>query len=613
MASTASRRKPRQRDRQPCSGNSHSSSQALPGNPSSTPSTTHLGDFSKIFAFFQNDTNSSSPTAKPSSEHTATASSAPTRPLVLLPFDVVTESMTVKQSSEQVAAKGHDRIHLETDAVSAIDMNTLPPSSTINQSDSSYSSDALSSEGDFDIHLEGGAGLSDVTTPSSTPLSKPAILSSTADVSFTAGERIFKNSLAKEKYSVPINHHQPLADRLASNFASHEQNIKGNYPEQYSRGVHVFIDGSNIAISFYELLKQKLGLAPHVPLPACFMFSALQEVLERDRRIGKRYVLGSKKPFGRAPKYSEDAEAGGYKAIILTRVPKEPPYDSSSDSDGPTPPSKVLYQEQSVDEMLQMQMVNSIFESKPGVMVLVTGDGNDNKTGASKGFPMHVKWALQQGWVVEVYSFKGNSSSCWTNPSFLKGDSDVTKRQYEQLARRLSHHHLDAYVLDMVKPNFQDQLAKVVSQYSSRPSVRSSRNRQHSADDYYTLFSRQLVYRPVLAEMQTDDTEPLPSLRLGNLPLPKPRDYPMRSTLESSRGNSDSLKTVTEAPYELAFNPSKPTSLTASLFGDGLPGSAKSFAMSGYQQRMQCQGTFDLTAAFSVLESRKAEIQAVKI
>lgn len=611
MASTASRRKPRQRDRQSYPGNSYPSSQTLPGNPPAA-STAHLGDFSKIFALLQNDANPSPPAVKPGTAQTATAPDATTRPLVLLPLHVVAESMGVKPSSEEIAAKNEDGFQLRTNAVPAIDLTTLPSSfTTPDQSDSDFSSDALSSKGDFDLPLDGGAGLSDVTTPPSTPPSKPVISTSTVDVSFTAGERIFKNSLGKKNFSVAAS--QPLADRLASNFATHEQSIRGNYPEQYSSGVHVFIDGSNIAISFYELLKQKLGLAPHVSLPACFQFSALQEVLERDRRIDKRYVLGSKKPFGRAPKYSEDAEAGGYKAIILTRVPKEPPYDSSSDSDGPTPPARVHYQEQSVDEMLQMQMVNSIFESKPGVMVLVTGDGNDNKNGASQGFPMHVKWALQQGWVVEVYSFKGNSSSCWTNPSFLKGDKDVTKRQYEQLARRLSHHYLDAYVQDMVKPIFQDQLAKLALQYASRPSLRSSRNRHFSPDDSFSPYFRQSIYRPVLAEMRTDENDRLPSCKLGEIPVPKPQDCPMRCTLEPSCGNPCSMSRVEETLGDLALNSVTSTSLTASLFGDTLPTSAKSFAMSGYQQRVQRQATFDLTGAYRVLETHKAETCGVKI
>lgn len=62
--------------------------------------------------------------------------------------------------------------------------------------------------------------------------------------------------------------------------------------------------------------------------------------------------------------------------------------------------------EQGVDEILQLEMMNSMLDAaKPGVAVLMTGDGSGFETG--RGFLAALQRMAYKGWGIEVLSWEG--------------------------------------------------------------------------------------------------------------------------------------------------------------------------------------------------------------
>lgn len=74
--------------------------------------------------------------------------------------------------------------------------------------------------------------------------------------------------------------------------------------------------------------------------------------------------------------------------------------------------------EQGVDEILHLNMMNSILDDmqEPGYMVLATGDAAQAEF--SEGFLEYANRALSQGWNLELVTWKSTISSAWMNPAF---------------------------------------------------------------------------------------------------------------------------------------------------------------------------------------------------
>lgn len=207
------------------------------------------------------------------------------------------------------------------------------------------------------------------------------------------------------------------------------------------KGIHVFVDASNIFIGFADQLKR----AQHIPLDAQvpnvnLSFDALALLMERRRPVAKRVLAGSN-PW--LPAFDK-AKAVGYECNILEKVYKArelterkiyfkerdqgrrraraPPannvatlngtHDSGSGSETNAPQyEKPKLIEQGVDEILHLKMLESVLDAPvPGTMVLATGDAAQAEY--SQGFMATAERALKAGWSVELVSWsKGISQT----------------------------------------------------------------------------------------------------------------------------------------------------------------------------------------------------------
>lgn len=193
-------------------------------------------------------------------------------------------------------------------------------------------------------------------------------------------------------------------------------------------GIHVFIDMSNISIGFHDCLKVARGLpqdtrVQRIPLS----FHNFSLVLERGRPAAKRVLAGSDHTMT-----IEQAKALGYEASILDRVhkakeptPRQRHYASRSagETSGSetntwvTPRRVEKWVEQGVDEILHLKILESLIDSeKPSTIVLATGDAAEAEY--SGGFMRMVERALEKGWMVELVSFKLNTSSLYRRKEF---------------------------------------------------------------------------------------------------------------------------------------------------------------------------------------------------
>ncbi|ELQ36454.1 hypothetical protein OOU_Y34scaffold00662g35 [Pyricularia oryzae Y34] len=209
-----------------------------------------------------------------------------------------------------------------------------------------------------------------------------------------------------------------------------------------NKGVHIFVDMSNIVIGFQDQLKRLRGINVNTRLAEPpFLFQGLALILERGRAVAKRVVAGStSNPHEPLtwPLYLNEARNLGYEMNILHRVikpliqrhpgrgPKQ--FRNTSDfwassainssEDELEAQIQLEYSvglrkkgEQAVDEILHLKMCESIIDSEPSTMVLATGDGAAAEFSA--GFVAQAERALAKGWHIELVTWKGNISSAW--------------------------------------------------------------------------------------------------------------------------------------------------------------------------------------------------------
>ncbi|KAI1939332.1 hypothetical protein LOZ04_004318 [Ophidiomyces ophidiicola] len=203
----------------------------------------------------------------------------------------------------------------------------------------------------------------------------------------------------------------------------------------HSSGIHVFVDISNVMVGFHDCIKIARGIpttarVPRLPLS----FHNLSLVLERGRAVRKRVLVGSDR-FSAI----NEAEKLGYEASILARVQKgrettsrkrgapssKEQSGAGSDSTGPQDQSsgsesgevvQEKWVEQAVDEILHLKILESIIDSKPATIVLVTGDAA--KAEYSDGFMKMVERALNKGWNVELVCFSCTLSRAYNRREF---------------------------------------------------------------------------------------------------------------------------------------------------------------------------------------------------
>ena len=193
-------------------------------------------------------------------------------------------------------------------------------------------------------------------------------------------------------------------------------------------GIHVFIDISNISIGFHDCLKLSRGLPRETRIKRISMsFHNFSLVLERGRPAAKRVLVGSDKSS-----VVDEAKVLGFETNILERVhkAKEPTPSqkrfntrsggetSGSETNTGITPRAERWVEQAVDEILHLKILESLIDhsDKPSTIVLATGDAAEAEY--SGGFLRMVERALEKGWMVELVSFKLNTSSLYKRKEF---------------------------------------------------------------------------------------------------------------------------------------------------------------------------------------------------
>ena len=246
-----------------------------------------------------------------------------------------------------------------------------------------------------------------------------------------------KYSITPQDGLTPEERKRTLITKLIRNHESEKKYLKNpGLPEPAFTplntspiGIHTFIDLSNITIGFHDCLKLSRGLPldsriRRVPMS----FHNFSLVLERGRPAAKRVLVGSDKIAA-----IQDARAIGYETNILERVhkskemtPRQKRFrsggavsgnDGTSGSETPAMPAPEKWVEQAVDEILHLKILESLIDAeKPSTIVLATGDAAEAEY--SGGFMRMVERALAKGWMVELVSFRLNTSSAYKRREF---------------------------------------------------------------------------------------------------------------------------------------------------------------------------------------------------
>ncbi|EQK97543.1 hypothetical protein OCS_06744 [Ophiocordyceps sinensis CO18] len=196
-------------------------------------------------------------------------------------------------------------------------------------------------------------------------------------------------------------------------------------PDVGTNGVHVFLDMSNINISFQQTLRAKYSIdasARFTPLPSLDL-GFLSEVLVRGRRVVALNAGCSVLPGKPAPRFLKELRDRGYHVDLRERkrVVAGPARLSrrragagvSSSDEMSAGVGTVRHVEDLVDETLQTRIAESVMEyfRAQGTLVIATGDAQPAKY--SDGFFTYAERALKMGWNVEVVSWRGSLSSYW--------------------------------------------------------------------------------------------------------------------------------------------------------------------------------------------------------
>lgn len=197
-------------------------------------------------------------------------------------------------------------------------------------------------------------------------------------------------------------------------------------------GVHIFLDMSNINISFQHALRHKYSIQGHsrfVPLPQLNL-QFLTEILVRNRRTIALNASCSVPPNRHEPRFIYELRKLGYRVDLRERIritgAKGPNTNGSDGRDNGSSDRLVAlhsvarFMEDLVDETLQTRIAESVMEyfEQPGTLVLATGDARPAKH--SDGFFMYAERALRMGWYVEVVSWNMSLSSRWRKSSLAQ-------------------------------------------------------------------------------------------------------------------------------------------------------------------------------------------------
>lgn len=252
------------------------------------------------------------------------------------------------------------------------------------------------------------------------------------------------NGLTREQ------NHQVVLEKLKSHHMIDHLTAKA-CPDNTANGIYVFLDTSNIYISFLNALKDKLGIDRNdrlTPAPA-FDVEFLTKILVRDRPVNVKNAGCSYRPDRPEPPVIGELKKLGYSVDVRERKrleePCSPPRERGASHRSKNthliPPSssdRVHYMEDLVDETLQTRIGEAVMKhfQNPGTLVLATGDGKAAKF--SDGFFTYADRALKMGWNVEVVSWNLSLSSAWRDASWANA-----------WGHRFRVIHLDEFLLEL--------------------------------------------------------------------------------------------------------------------------------------------------------------------
>lgn len=156
-----------------------------------------------------------------------------------------------------------------------------------------------------------------------------------------------------------------------------------------SSELYVFVDNSNIHIGAQLSHSASPGSGTEVGVPVVHVkYTELVERVEASRECRRRFV-------------------GGVMPDVVVRHWKQLGYSVRSGAQDDFGAN--------IDDLLHAQILDTLTSAPtPGILVLMTGDGNMNSGRSS--FPRCVTVALRLGWRVEMYAWRASMSICY--PAF---------------------------------------------------------------------------------------------------------------------------------------------------------------------------------------------------
>ncbi|KAF4121611.1 Conserved hypothetical, protein [Geosmithia morbida] len=183
-----------------------------------------------------------------------------------------------------------------------------------------------------------------------------------------------------------------------------------------TNGIHIFLDMSNVYISFLNTIKERLQLPPGARFPKNphLNLRRLTKLITRSRLVATRVAGCSVIPDRSEPVFVEHLRNYDYRVDVRERKAVQ-----SSNQTGASPPKRsyspkgVRYVEDLVDETLQTRIGETFMKSghKKATLILVTGDAKPAPY--ADGFGECAKRALGWGWNVEVVNWSTSCSSIW--------------------------------------------------------------------------------------------------------------------------------------------------------------------------------------------------------
>jgi hypothetical protein len=222
--------------------------------------------------------------------------------------------------------------------------------------------------------------------------------------------------------------------KLARHFVN-DSLTQSQYRTADPNAVHVFLDHSNINISFRRALQSKFAngdfSARFNPSPE-FNLEFFSEILLRGRQVRILNAGCSTRPDHPQPTFVDELRRLGYHVDVRERKPVvgDPrPHHTKTHASSKHPRKRktaaasqddTRYVEDLVDETLQTRIGESVMEffQDQGTLVLATGDGKPAKY--SDGFFAYADRALRMGWNVELVSWNLGLSSSWSDPEWTR-------------------------------------------------------------------------------------------------------------------------------------------------------------------------------------------------